>query len=70
MTTNTQDPRITELLDWQLTTGRPLPMAITAILAHEDAGHVVDLVTGEVTPPDALIWTDDGHLCAGCGGAS
>lgn len=49
------DPRAGELLDWQLTTGRPLPMSIVAILAHEDAGFVVDLVTGEVTPPDVLI---------------
>ena len=50
------DPRAGELFDWQLTTGRPLPMPITAILAHEDAGLVVDLVTGEVTPPDMLVW--------------
>ncbi|HMO85720.1 MAG TPA: hypothetical protein PKC18_12470 [Lacipirellulaceae bacterium] len=48
MTNQPTDPRIVELLDWQFTTGRPLPMAITAILAHEDAGRVVDLVTGDL----------------------
>lgn len=54
----TPDRRITDLLDWQLATGRPLPMPITDILAHEDAGHVVDLATGAVTPPDVL-WTNN-----------
>lgn len=70
MTTHTQDPRITELLDWQLTTGRPLPMSITDILAHEDAGQVVDLVTGEVSrldgPGVVLDLTTD-HACVMCG---
>lgn len=54
------DPRAGELLDWQLTTGRPLPMSIVAILAHEDAGLVVDLVMGEVTSADVLLFQPAG----------
>jgi len=42
------DPRIQDLLDWEAATGRPLPMAIARILAFEDLGHTVDLVTGAI----------------------
>lgn len=42
------DRRAGELLAWQAETGLPLPMMVEEILAQEDAGHVVDLVGGEV----------------------
>mgnify|MGYP001255408346 FL=1 len=42
------DPRILELLDWAAATGLPLPRPAEEILALEDAGHVVDLATGDI----------------------
>ena len=42
------DNRISELEAWCSMTGRRLPMPIQDILALEDEGHVVDLVTGEI----------------------
>jgi len=42
------DPRILELLDWQAATGLPLPRPAEEILALEDAGHVVNLATGDI----------------------
>ena len=42
------DPRVQELLDWMAMTGLELPYTIEEILALEDQGHVVDLITGEI----------------------
>jgi hypothetical protein len=44
----TNDPRILELLDWEAATGSPLPRPAAQILALEDAGHVVNLATGDI----------------------
>jgi hypothetical protein len=42
------DPRTLELLDWQAATGLSLPLPAAQILALEDAGHVVNLATGDI----------------------
>ena len=39
---------LAELRDWELETGRPLPYTPQQIERLEAAGHVVDLVTGEI----------------------
>jgi len=44
----TNDPRTLELLDWEAATGAPLPRPAAQILALEDAGHVVNLATGDI----------------------
>lgn len=44
----TQDPRRQELLDWITRTGASLPRPADEILALEDAGHGVDLRTGDI----------------------
>lgn len=44
----TNDPRTLELLDWEAATGSPLPLPAAQILALEDAGHVVNLATGDI----------------------
>lgn len=44
----TTDQRTIELLKWESETGARLPMAVSAIVALEEAGHVVDLATGDV----------------------
>jgi hypothetical protein len=44
----TKDPRHLELLDWSAVTGQPLPRPSGEIIALEDAGHVVDLLTGDI----------------------
>lgn len=44
----TNDPRTLELLDWEAATGAPLPLPAAQILALEDAGHVVNLATGDI----------------------
>lgn len=50
----TPDPRIGELLAWEVETGQPLPMPAAEIVAHEDAGRIVDLVAGTIhTAPQA-----------------
>lgn len=43
-----KDPRRLELLDWSAMTRRPLPRPASEIVALEDAGHVVDLQTGDI----------------------
>ena len=47
-----------DLRAWSELTGRPLPMPADQIVALELAGHVVDLMTGEVTKPQdpPVIW--------------
>lgn len=42
------DTRGGELLAWSAETGLPLPASVAEILDLEDAGFVVDLVTGDV----------------------
>lgn len=42
------DARIIELVEWAYREGRELPRPAAEIIAIEDAGGVVDLVTGEV----------------------
>lgn len=42
------DPRILELLEWEAANGSPLPRPAEEILALEDAGHVVNLATGDI----------------------
>ncbi len=37
-----------ELLAWSVETGHPLPLPLADIIQLEAAGHVVDLMTGEV----------------------
>lgn len=44
----TTDPRHLELLDWAAMTRHPLPRPAGEIIALEDAGHVVDLLTGDI----------------------
>jgi hypothetical protein len=44
----TNDPRTIELLKWENETHTRLAAPVADILALEDAGHVVDLVTGDV----------------------
>lgn len=43
-----EDPRLAELAAWAVEAGRPLPMLAAAIIAQEDRGNLVDLLTGEV----------------------
>lgn len=43
------DKRMQELLDWEAETGRGLPCTPQEIIRLEDRGHVVDLVTGEIS---------------------
>ena len=43
-----RDPRITELLDLAAAEGIDLPLPVEHILDLEDAGHVVDLRTGDI----------------------
>ena len=42
------------LVEWRRETGRPLPLPIDEIVAHELAGRNVDLITGAVSeaPPE------------------
>lgn len=40
--------RITELLTWKAETGKPLPRPVEEIVALEDAGHLVDLASGNI----------------------
>lgn len=47
---NTQQQRIAELEAWAAAEGVTLPMAAASIIAMEDAGAVVDLVTGAIVP--------------------
>ena len=47
MTTHT-DPRIRELLELAATEDLILPMDLPQILAIEDAGYALDLVTGNI----------------------
>ena len=47
MTTNT-DPRLQELLALATAENLTLPMDPVRILALEDAGHALDLVTGDI----------------------
>lgn len=42
------DPRLAELAAWAVEAGRPLPMPAAAIIAQEDRGNLVDLLTGKV----------------------
>lgn len=42
------DVRTSELLAWEVETGRQLPLPADVILAVEDAGGCVDLDTGAV----------------------
>lgn len=42
------DPRIQELLDLAERTGIQLPYAPELIVAQEDLGNVVDLITGDI----------------------
>lgn len=46
---NTRQKRIVELVSLAAAEGITLPMAPAAIVALEESGHVVDLVTGNVT---------------------
>lgn len=46
------DTRIVELLAWERETGQGLPFTPVEILRLEDAGCVVDLLTGTVTAAD------------------
>lgn len=48
--------RAAELLELCETAGLALPLPIDAILDLEDAGHVVDLATGEILE-DGASWT-------------
>lgn len=44
----TIDTRAGELLALAIAEGIDLPMSVDEIIALEDAGHIVDLLTGEV----------------------
>lgn len=46
----THNQRIAELLSWAAEEGLVLPMPAETIIALEDAGAVVDLRTGAITP--------------------
>lgn len=50
MATITTAQRIADLLLWAAEEGIALPMPASTIIALEDTGAVVDLVTGAVTP--------------------
>jgi hypothetical protein len=56
------DPRVTELLDWQFVTGRPLPLPIATIIAFEDDGCIVDLDGDGTIYASEQTWLD--HLAA------
>ncbi|MCB0049836.1 MAG: hypothetical protein M9936_14300 [Caldilinea sp.] len=45
---NTYDRRAGELLALAIAEGIDLPMPVDEIIAWEDAGHAIDLVTGEI----------------------
>jgi len=47
------DARYGELLAWECETGRQLPLPAGVIVALEDAGATVDLLTGEVVDATA-----------------
>jgi hypothetical protein len=47
--TNEQQETILALLEWSAQTGRDLPLPAATIAGLEADGHVVDLVTGEVS---------------------
>lgn len=52
-----QQRRCSELQDQAAESGLPLPMSPEAILTFEDAGAVVDLVTGWITWPNGIkVW--------------
>lgn len=44
----TQNSRIAELLTWKAETGKPLPRPVDQIVALEEAGHLVDLASGDI----------------------
>lgn len=50
MTTTAHDKRIADLLAWAAEEGIALPLPAATIIALEDAGAVVDLRTGAITP--------------------
>lgn len=46
--------RCNELVAWSTESGIPLPMSPDMVIAFEDAGGVVDLVTGMITFPSGV----------------
>lgn len=50
MTTTAHEQRIADLLAWAAEEGIALPLPPATIIALEDAGAVVDLVSGAITP--------------------
>lgn len=54
----TADERIAELLELAEEEGITLPMTPEEIVAEEDKGNVVDLVTGEVIEGGADLYID------------
>lgn len=42
------DRRAGEMLAWSAETGLPLPWSVAEIVAIEDAGHVVDMESGDI----------------------
>lgn len=62
--------RLTELLRWELDAGRDLPYSPGYILAVEDRGGWVDLVTGFVFLPGATTVTRWAPTAKARGGAS
>ncbi len=51
------DVRSGELLAWEVETGLSLPLPVGEILAIEDAGGIVDLLSGEVWHQLTLVST-------------
>ena len=51
------DPRIIELKEVERTEGVPLPMFPWQIIELEDAGYVVDLISGEILSANFTVAT-------------
>jgi hypothetical protein len=63
------DPRITELRTLAESEGLTLPYSPELIIAMEDAGHVINLVTGDIVLGEAdrpyeWQWTEAGQALA------